>query len=134
MPSRLTNAPTIFMDLMNRVYKPILGKYVIVFIDDILVYSKSLADHLTHVVETLWQIKLYVKFSKCEFWLDIAAFLGHIVTSEGISVDPSKIEAIMGWNRLINVSEVLIFLGLTGYYRRFVKDFSKIAVPLTRLT
>ena len=137
MPFGLTNAPAAFMDLMNRVFKEYLDKFVIVFIDDILIYSRSKEDHVEHlrtVLKILKQKKLYAKFKKCEFWLDKIAFLGHIVSSEGISVDPSKVEAVENWPRPKSVSEVRSFLGLAGYYRRFVEGFSKIALPLTQLT
>lgn len=133
----LTNAPAAFMDLMNRVFKKYLDKFVIVFIDDILIYSKSEEEHAEHLriaLEILRKEKLYAKFSKCEFWLREVQFLGHIVGSEGIRVDPAKIEAVMNWERPKTPTEVRSFMGLAGYYRRFVKDFSKIAVPLTRLT
>ena len=93
----LTNAPAVFMDLMNRVFKDFLDKFVIVFIDDILVYSKTKEEHEEHlrvVLETLREHKLYAKYKKCEFWLDQVAFLGHIVSSDGIKVDPGKVEAI----------------------------------------
>ncbi|KAL4016339.1 hypothetical protein IC575_023987 [Cucumis melo] len=118
----LTNAPAVFMDLMNRVFKDFLDSFVIVFIDDILIYSKTEAEHEKHlhqVLETLRANKLYAKFSKCEFWLRKVTFLGHVVSSEGVSVDPAKIEAVT--NRL-------------GRPRRFVEDFSRIASPLTQLT
>ena len=130
----LTNAPAVFMDLMNRVFKDFLDTFVIVFIDDILVYSKTEAEHEEHlhkVLETLRVNKLYAKFSKCEFWLKQVAFLGHVVSSEGVSVDPAKIEAVTSWSRPSTVSEVRSFLGLAGYYRRFVEDFSRLATPLT---
>ena len=133
----LTNAPTVFMDLMNRVFKDFLDTFVIVFIDDILVYSKTKAEHEEHlhkVLENLRVNKLYAKFSKCEFWLKQVAFLGHVVSSEGVSVDPAKIEAVTSWSRPSTVSEVRSFLGLAGYYRRFVEDFSRLATPLTQLT
>ncbi|KAL0556495.1 hypothetical protein IC582_005009 [Cucumis melo] len=132
----LTNAPAVFMDLMNRVFKDFLDTFVIVFIDDILIYSKTEAEHEEHlhkVLETLRANKLYAKFSKCEFWLKKVTFLGHVVFSEGVSADPVKIEAVTSWPRLSTVSEVHSFLGLTGYYRRFVEDFSRIASPLTQL-
>ena len=137
MPFGLTNTPAAFMDLMNRVFKKYLDKFGIVFIDDILIYSRSKEDHVEHlrmVLKILKQKKLYAKFKKCEFWLDKIAFLGHIVSSEGISVDPSKVEAVENWPRPKSVSEVRSFLGLAGYYRRFVEGFSKIALPLTQLT
>ncbi|KAJ4717010.1 Retrotransposon protein, putative, Ty3-gypsy subclass [Melia azedarach] len=137
MPFGLTNAPATFMDLMNRVFKDYLDKFVIVFIDDILVYSKSKEeheDHLRMVLQVLREKQLYAKFKKCEFWLHRIAFLGHVVSSEGISVDPSKIEAVVDWPRPTNIGEVRSFLGLAGYYRRFVEGFSRIATPLTQLT
>ncbi|KAL4023731.1 hypothetical protein IC575_017494 [Cucumis melo] len=126
----LTNAPAVFMDLMNRVFKEFLDSFVIVFIDDILIYSKTEAEHEEHlhqVLETLRANKLYAKFSKCEFWLRKVTFLGHVVSSEGVSVDPAKIEAVTNWTRPSTVSEIRSFLGLAGYYRRFVEDFSRIA-------
>ncbi|KAL0536321.1 hypothetical protein IC582_025265 [Cucumis melo] len=130
----LTNAPAVFMDLMNRVFKDFLDSFVIVFIDDILIYSKTEAEHEEHlhqVLETLRANNLYAKFSKCEFWLRKVTFLGHVVSSEGVSVDPAKIEAVTNWPRPSTVSEIRSFLGLAGYYRRFVEDFSRIASPLT---
>ncbi|CAA0819684.1 Uncharacterized mitochondrial protein AtMg00860, partial [Striga hermonthica] len=133
----LTNAPAVFMDLMNRVFHPFLDQFVIVFIDDILVYSRSTTQHEEHlriVLETLRQEKLYAKFSKCEFWLDRVAFLGHIVTAEGIEDDPGNIEAVRNWSPPRSVTEIQSFLGLAGYYMRFIEAFSKIALPLTRLT
>ncbi|KAA0057168.1 pol protein [Cucumis melo var. makuwa] len=133
----LTNAPAVFMDLMNRVFKDFLDSFVIVFIDDILIYSKTEAEHEEHlrqVLETLRANRLYAKFSKCEFWLKKVSFLGHVVSSEGVSVDPAKIEAVTNWPRPSTVSEIRSFLGLAGYYRRFVEDFSRIASPLTQLT
>ncbi|CAJ2633781.1 unnamed protein product [Trifolium pratense] len=133
----LTNAPAAFMDLMNRIFKPFLDQFVIVFIDDILIYSKSKEEHEQHlrlVLQTLRENQLYAKFSKCEFWLDNVTFLGHVVSKNGISVDPSKVEAVQNWPRPTTVKEIRSFLGLAGYYRRFVKNFSKLAFPLTRLT
>ena len=137
MPFGLTNAPAAFMDLMNRVFGPYLDKFVIVFIDDILVYSSSKEEHAEHlriILQTLREHQLYAKFIKCQFWLDRVAFLGHVVSAEGISVDPQKIEAIVDWKPPTNITEVRSFLGLAGYYRKFVEGFSKIATPLTKLT
>ncbi|KAA0037817.1 pol protein [Cucumis melo var. makuwa] len=117
----LTNAPAVFMDLMNRVFREFLDTFVIVFIDDILIYSKTEAEHEEHlriVLQTLRDNKLYAKFSKCEFWLKQVSFLGHVVSKAGVSVDPAKIEAVTGWTRPSTVSEVRSFLGLAGYYRR----------------
>ncbi|KAL0537311.1 hypothetical protein IC582_026288 [Cucumis melo] len=133
----LTNAPAVFMDLMNRVFREFLDTFVIVFIDDILIYSKTEAEHEKHlrmVLQTLRDNKLYAKFSKCEFWLKQVSFLGHVVSKAGVSVDPAKIAAVTGWTRPSTVSEVRSFLGLAGYYRRFVENFSRIATPLTQLT
>ncbi|KAL0541655.1 hypothetical protein IC582_021709 [Cucumis melo] len=136
MSCGLTNAPAVFMDLMNRVFREFLDTFVIVFIDDILIYSKTEAEHEEHlriVLQTLRDNKLYAKFSKCEFWLKQVSFLGHVVSKVGVSVDPAKIEAATGWTRPSTVSEVRSFLGLAGYYRRFVENFSRIATPLTQL-
>ncbi|KAL4030110.1 hypothetical protein IC575_008344 [Cucumis melo] len=113
----LTNAPAVFMDLMNRVFREFLDTFVIVFIDDILIYSKTEAEHEEHlrmVLQTLRDNKLYAKFSKCEFWLKQVSFLGHVVSKDGVSVDPAKIEAITCWTRPSTVSEVRSFLGLAG--------------------
>ncbi|GKB97777.1 putative nucleotidyltransferase, ribonuclease H [Tanacetum coccineum] len=137
MPFGLTNAPAVFMDLMNQVCKPYLDKFVIVFIDDILIYSNTKEEHevyLNLVLELLRKEKLYAKFSKCEFWLQEVHFLGHMVNQSGIHMDPSKIEAVMNWKAPTTPSEVRSFLGLSGYYRRFITDFYKIAKPLTSLT
>ncbi|KAH0657865.1 hypothetical protein KY289_026613 [Solanum tuberosum] len=133
----LANAPTIFMDLMNRVFKPFLNVFVIVFIDDILVYSRSeedYANHLRQVLQVLRDRQLYAKFSKCEFWLKSEAFLGHIVSDERIRVDSQKREVVKDWPRPTTPTEVRSFLGLTGYYRRFVEGFSSISTPLTKVT
>ena len=116
----LTNAPAAFMDLMNRVIRPFLDRFVIVFIDDIQVYSRSEEEHAMHlrlVLQTLREHQLYAKFSKYEFWLDQVSFLGHVVSGDGIQVDPKKIEAITEWPRPITVTEVRSFLGLASYYR-----------------
>ncbi|KAI3811474.1 hypothetical protein L1987_21198 [Smallanthus sonchifolius] len=137
MPFGLTNAPAVFMDLMNRVCRPYLDKFVIVFIDDILIYSKSKQEHEEHlrlVLDLLKQEQLYAKFSKCEFWLKEVQFLGHVINEAGIHVDPAKIEAVKNWIAPKTPTEIRSFLGLAGYYRRFISNFSKIAVPLTALT
>ncbi|KAC9443387.1 hypothetical protein E3N88_45832 [Mikania micrantha] len=133
----LTNAPAAFMDLMNRVCRPMLDRSVIVFIDDILIYSKNEGDHACHlreVLETLRNEKLYAKFSKCAFWLREVQFLGHVVCADGILVDPSKVQAVMKWSSPKTPTEIRSFLGLAGYYRRFIQDFARIASPLTKLT
>ncbi|XP_042387537.1 uncharacterized protein LOC121979609 [Zingiber officinale] len=126
MPFGLTNAPAVFMDLMNRVFLEYLDQFVIVFIDDILIYSQSEEEHMRHlriVLETLRREHLYAKFSKCAFWLPSVGFLGHVVSSKGISVDPQKIEAITSWEKPKTVQEIRSFLGLAGYYQRFVEGF-----------
>ncbi|GJV51526.1 putative reverse transcriptase domain-containing protein [Tanacetum coccineum] len=136
MPFGMTNAPAIFMDLMNRVCKPYLDKFVIVFIDDILIYSKSEEEHEVHlktILDLLKKEKLYAKFSKCEFWLKEVQFLGHVVNHDGIHVDPSKVESVKNWKTPESSTEIRSFLGLAGYYRRFIENFSKIAKPLTLL-
>ncbi|GJV40764.1 putative reverse transcriptase domain-containing protein [Tanacetum coccineum] len=137
MPFGLTNAPAVFMDLMNRVCKPYLDKFVIVFIDDILIYSKDKREHEEHlraILELLKKEKLYAKFSKCEFWIPKVQFLGHVIDSRGIHVDPAKIESIKDWASPKTPTEIRQFLGLAGYYRRFIERFSKIAKSMTKLT
>ncbi|GJR76212.1 putative reverse transcriptase domain-containing protein [Tanacetum coccineum] len=133
----LTNAPAMFMDLINRVCKPYLDKFVIVFIDDILIYSKSKKEHEEHLRQILKLLKkeeLYAKFSKCEFWISRVQFFGHVIDYRGIHVDPSKIESIKDWASLKTPTEIRQFLGLAGYYRRFIEGFSKIAKTMTKLT
>ncbi|WVZ97431.1 hypothetical protein U9M48_042971 [Paspalum notatum var. saurae] len=132
----LTNAPAYFMNLMNKVFMEYLDKFVVVFIDDILIYSKTEEEHEEHlrlVLQKLRDHKLYAKLSKCEFWLDQVPFLGHIVSKGGIMVDPSKISSVMDWKVPEVVREVRGFLGLAGYYRRFIESFSRIAKPMTSL-
>ena len=124
------------MYLMNSVFMPELDKFIVVFIDDILIYSKNEAEHEQHlriVLQHLRDHKLYAKFSKCEFWLDTIKFLGHTISSEGISVDPSKVQEVMDWKPPTSVHQIHSFLGLAGYYRRFIPDFSRIAKPMTEL-
>nr|GEW63690.1 putative reverse transcriptase domain-containing protein [Tanacetum cinerariifolium] len=137
MPFGLTNAPAVLMDLMNRVCKPYLDKFIIVFIDDILIYSKDKEEHEKHlktILELLKREQLYAKFSKCYFWLESVQFLGHVIDSEGVHVDHAKIAAIKNWATPTTPTEVRQFLGLAGYYRRFIKRFFLISKPLTKLT
>ncbi|GJU33705.1 putative reverse transcriptase domain-containing protein [Tanacetum coccineum] len=137
MPFGLTNALAVFMDLMNRVCKPYLDKFVIIFIDDILIYSKNKEEHEEHlkaILELLKKEELYAKFSKCEFWIPKVQFLGHVIDCQGIHVDPAKIESIKDWASPKTPTEIRQFLGLAGYYRRFIEGFSKIAKPMTKLT
>uniref|UniRef100_A0A6N2LEE9 Reverse transcriptase domain-containing protein n=1 Tax=Salix viminalis TaxID=40686 RepID=A0A6N2LEE9_SALVM len=129
LPFGLTNAPAFFMDLMNRVFQPCLDKFVVVFIDDILVYSKSFEEHEGHlrqILQTLREHPLYAKLSKYEFWLKRVTFLGHVISAEGVFVDPQKVEAVLKWERPTSVTEIRSFLGLAGYYRRFIEGFSLI--------
>ena len=137
MPFGLTNAPAAFMDLMHRVFSEYLDRFIVIFVDDILVYSASEEEHEEHLrimLETLWSHRLYAKFDKCEFWLREVHFLGHVISGSGVAVDPAKVEAVLSWEQPTSVAEVRSFLGLAGYYRRFIQDFAKIAAPLTRLT
>jgi hypothetical protein len=132
----LTNAPAYFMYLMNKVFTEYLDKFVVVFIDDIMVYSRSKEEHLEHlclVPQKLREHRLYAKLSKYEFWLKQVAFLGHIISKGGISVDPSKVQDVLSWNAPTSVGEIQSFLGLAGYYRRFIEGFSKISKPMTKL-
>jgi hypothetical protein len=132
----LTNAPAYFMYLMNKVFMEYLDKFVVVFIDDILVFSRSEEEHEEHlrlVLQKLREHQLYAKFSKCAFWLKEVFFLGHIITDGGIVVDPSKVRDVLNWSPPKNVPEIRSFLGLAGYYRRFIEGFSKIVKPLTTL-
>nr|GEV39014.1 putative reverse transcriptase domain-containing protein [Tanacetum cinerariifolium] len=147
MPFGLTNAPAVFMDLVNQVCKPYLDKFMIIFIDDILIYSKDEKEHEEHlkaILELLKKEELYAKFSKCEFWIPKVQFLGHVIDnqglaghvidSQGIHVDPAKIESIKDWASPKSPMEIRQFLGLAGYYRRFIEGFSEIAKPITKLT
>ena len=138
----LTNDLAAFMDLMNRIFQPYSDQFVIAFIDDILIYSGSKEDHEDHlrvVLQILRDHQLYAKLSKFQFWLDIVAFLGHVISPRGGgggggSIDPQNIEAIGYWTPPTNVTEIRCFLGFAGYYRKFVEGFSKLAPPLTKLT
>ena len=132
----LTNAPAYFMYLMNSVFMPELDKFMVVFIDDILIYLENEVDHAEHLRVLLTRLrehKLFAKFSKCEFWFRKVPFLAHVLSENGISVDPSKVQEVMDWKAPTSVHEVWSFLGLAGYYHQFILDFSKIAKPMTRL-
>ena len=137
MPFGLTNAPVAFIDLMHRVFQPYLDQFVVVFIDGIMIYSQSEGEHEDHlrvVLQLLRDHHLYAKFSKCEFLLTEVRFLGHIVSALGVSVDPEKVNVAMSWEIPKSVFEIRSFLGLVGYYRRFIEDFSRLVEPMTRLT
>ena len=136
MPFGLTNAPSTFMRLMNHVLREYLGKFVVVYFDDILVYSKSLDDPITHVRNVLTTLRnecLYVNLKKCSFCMEKVNFLGFVVSSNGVEVDEEKVKAIKEWPTPKNVSEVRSFHGLASFYRRFIKNFSTIASPLNEL-
>ena len=132
----LRNAPTAFMDLMHRVFQLYLDQFVMVFVDEILIYSLSEEEHEDHlrvVLQLLRYHQPYGKFSKCEFWLTEVRFLGHVVSASGMTVGPKKVEAVMSWE-FKSVFEIHSLLGLARYYRRFIEDFSQLAAPMTRLT
>jgi hypothetical protein len=132
----LTNAPAHFTYLMNSAFMPDLDKFVVVLIDDILIYSKNKelhAEHLRIVLTCLREHQLYAKFSKCMFWLEGIQFLGHVLSAKGIVVDPNKVKDILEWRSPTSVHQVRSFLGLAGYYRRFIPGFSKIVKPITEL-
>jgi hypothetical protein len=136
MSFSLTNMPTYFMYLMNKVFMEYLDKFMMVFIDDMLIYSKDEEEHKKHlhlVLQKLRDHQLYAKMSKCEFWLKEVPFLGHVISEGGISVDLSKIKDVLRCNTPTSVSDIRSFLGLAGYYRRFIEGFSKISKPMTEL-
>jgi hypothetical protein len=132
----LTNTPAHFMYLMNFVFMLKLDKFVIVFSEDILIYSKSEEEHVRHlyvILQWLWDHQLYAKFSECAFWLKEVPFLGHIISTEGIAVDPDKVQEVLHWKSPRSVTQIHSFLGLAGYYCRFIPNFSKITKPMTKL-
>jgi hypothetical protein len=132
----LTNAPAYFLYLMNKVFMEYLDKFMVVFIDDILTFSKNEEEHDEHlhlVLQKLRENQLYAKLNKCEFWLKEVSFLGNLISKGGIFVDPSKVKDLLSWNTPQNVSDIRSFLGLAGYYRSFIKGFSKISKPMTEL-
>jgi hypothetical protein len=136
MSFRLTNAPAHFMYLMNSVFMLELDKFIVVFIDDILIYSKSEEEHAQHfwvILQRLRDHQLYAKLSKCAFWLREVPFLGHVISTEGIAVDQSKVQEVLDWKSPKSVTQIRSFLRLAGYYRRFIPNFSKIIKPMTQL-
>jgi hypothetical protein len=136
MSFSLTNAPAYFMNLMNKVFTEYLDRFVVVFIDNILIYSKNDSDHEEHlrmVLQKLWDNLLYAKYSMCQFWIDEVPFLGHIISDGGIPVDPTKVREIVAWKIPSTVTEIRSFMWLAGYYCQFIKGFSKIAKPMTSL-
>jgi hypothetical protein len=132
----LTNAPAYFMYLMSKVFIECLDKFVVVFINDILVYTRSEEEHEEHLrlaLQKLREYRLYAKLSKREFWMKQVAFLGHVISKGGISMDPSKVQDVLSWNAPMSVGDIRSFLGLAGYYRRFIKEFLKISKPMIEL-
>lgn len=136
LPLGLTNTPATFMTLMNSIFQDCLDKFVLVFIGEILIYSQNEEEHQKHleiVLQRLREHKLYRKLSKCSFYQKEILYLGHIISAQGMVIDPTKIKAIIDWPVPKNVTEIRSFMGLAGLYRKFVKDFSKIAYPITSL-
>jgi hypothetical protein len=136
MPFGLTNAPATFQALMNDVLHPFLRRFVLVFFDDILIYSSSWSDHLRHVravLKTLRQHHLFAKCSKCSFDESTVAYLGHVISSDGVAMDQQKVQAVADWPMPRTVRAIRGFLGLASYYRKFIRDFGSITEPLTRL-
>jgi len=136
VPFGLTNAPATFQCVMNQILHPFLRQFVLVFLDDIVIYSKSFEEHMSHLEQVLAVLRthqLYLKASECTFAQDSLEYLGHIISSKGVATDPSKIQAMLHWLVPASVTEVRAFLGLIGYYRRFVKHYGLVAKPLTQL-
>ena len=132
----ITNAPATFSRLMNLIFMEYLDKFVVVYLDDILIYSKNKeenAKHLRLVLMKLQEHRLYAKFSKCEFWLPEVTYLGHVISAKGIAINPERVQAVLDWTPPKSVKQVRSFLGLARYCRRFIENFSKVAKPLTEL-
>lgn len=136
LPFRLTNATATLMRMMNGIFHPYLYKFILIFIDDILVYSRIIEEHKEHlwiVLQTLRENQLFTKFSKCDFFKDQIQYLGHVIPFDDIDFDPEKIKTIMNWLVPTNVADIHSFMGLVGYYRIFIRGFSKVAYPINSL-
>ena len=136
MPFGLSNAPSTFMRLMNQVFKPYIGKFVVVYFDDILIYSKdeqTHQDHLNQIMHVLEREQLYGNLKKCTFFTHEVTFLGFIVSREGVKVDEGKIEAIRTWPQPQSIHDVQSFHGLASFYRRFIRSFGTIISPMTEV-
>ena len=136
MPFGLTNAPAPFQALMNEVFRSYLRKFVLVFLDDILVYSKNMGEHLIHLEQVVFLMRkneLYAKLSKCSFVISKVEYLGYIISGKGVETDPQKIEIIANWPEPRSQKDVRSFLGLTGHYRRFIRGYATICRALTDL-
>jgi hypothetical protein len=136
MPFGLTNAPSTFMRLMNHILRAFIGKFIVVYFDDILIYSKNIDDHVVHlksVLDMLRKEKLFANLKKCTFYTNKLVFLGFVVSAQGIQVDEEKVRAIQEWPSPTSVGNVRSFHGFASFYRRFVKDFSSLAAPLTEV-
>ena len=131
MPFGLSNAPSTFMRVMTQVLKPLMGKFMVVYFDDILIYSKSREQHLTQVCTTFRKESLYGNLTKCSFFIDRVVFLGFIASSKGVSTDPQKVQVIVDWPKPKNIYEIRNFHGLASFYHRFIKGFCTIMSPIT---
>lgn len=136
MPFGLTNAPATFQGLINTIFADMIRKFVLVFVDDILIYSRNLTEHVSHlkaVLARLQQYQLFVKISKCSFAQQYLEYLGHIIGIEGVATDPAKIQAVQQWSPPKTQRQLRGFLGLAGYYRKFIQHYDILAKPLTEL-